>query len=247
MIQDFKQEIRWLLEEKYESKLTEKASRDIERIKHGEPVAYVIGFVDFLGCRIDLSMHPLIPRPETEYWVEQVIKEIRGTGASIRCLDMCAGSGCVGIAVLHHIAEASIDFAEKDEGMLKQVRINTKQNHISERRFCTITSDLFSNITGRYDYILVNPPYVAQNDNTVQESVLQWEPHSALFAEHNGLAVIERILKHAPNYLVPGGELYLEHGTVQRSQVESLARKYGYRCNSYKDQYSVDRFVRCTA
>ena len=100
-------EIRWLLEEKYHGQLTPPAKRDIARLQKGEHVDYVIGFVEFAGCRIDLSQRPLIPRSETEHWVHKAIAELRQeshdrkkTDATpISCLDIFAGSGCIGVVL----------------------------------------------------------------------------------------------------------------------------------------------------
>src|SRR3989339_1796772 len=115
---NLQREISWLLKEKYNGQLTNKAKKDIARLKNGQPLDYVIGFTDFLGCKIDLSKKPLIPRPETEFWVGQVIKEINkfypstSSGQNLRILDMFSGSGCIGLAVLKNIKNSEVDFAD---------------------------------------------------------------------------------------------------------------------------------------
>src|SRR3989344_3519296 len=127
-----------------------------------EPEAYILGSVDFLKCKIDLSKRPLIPRVETEFWVEKAIKVIQAREAieAIRCLDIFAGSGCIGISVLKAIPLATMDFVDIDERATEQIAINSKLNNIDTSRFQIIKSDVFENVSGSYDYIFANPPYV---------------------------------------------------------------------------------------
>src|SRR3989338_2091343 len=121
-------ETQWLLDEKHKGRLSVAAKRDIAQLKNGEHVDYVIGFVDFLGCKIDLSLRPLIPRPETEYWVSKAVESIQckmqDTKYRIRILDIFAGSGCIGVAVLKHVSRAHVDFGEKEKKFCDQIKIN---------------------------------------------------------------------------------------------------------------------------
>lgn len=258
----FSREATWLLKEKYKGKATQSAKGDLVRLQAGEPVDYVIGFVEFAGCKIDLSLKPLIPRPETEYWVGEAVADIQsrvspysrvGTDPTLlRVLDVFSGSGCIGIAVLKHVQRAQVDFAEKEKQFLKQIGINAKLNRINPHRYHIIESDIFQpkNRTtvrsiGWYDYIFANPPYVAESrKQRVQPSVLNHEPSQALFAGKDGLSYIRKFLKEAKNHLSPGGKIYLEFDSPQKREIEKLLESFGYKTwQFHKDQYKKWRFV----
>src|SRR3989344_8822261 len=237
------QEIQWLLEEKYQGKRTPAFLRDLKRLKKGEHVDYLIGWKPFLNCKIDLRYKPLIPRVETEYWVEKVIQNIRS--ASISCLDIFAGSGCIGIAVLKNIPGARVDFAEKEKKLLKQIALNAKLNKIAKSRYRVMQSDIFSNVKGKYDYIFANPPYLAESRRKkVQKSVLAQEPHGALFGGKDGLKYVRLFLSQTKEFLTKNGVIYLEFDSFQKREIEKLFKKFKYSSwQFYKDQYGKWRFV----
>ncbi len=246
MADSIKKESNWLLKEKYGGVHGPVFLRDVERLKKGEPVDYVIGFREFLDCKIDLSKKAFIPEAETEYWAEQAIGEIQKDGrASMRCLDMFAGSGCVGIAALRHIPSARVDFAEKYKKFCLQIAINLKLNGMSGGRWRVFQSNIFSAVRDSYDYIFANPPYVAPSRaHLVQKSVVRWEPKQALFAEKNGLALIETFLLRAKGHLNPGGRMYMEFDSWQKPAIERMVRRFGYGAYEFrKDQYKTWRYI----
>lgn len=241
-------ETSWLLREKYSGKETPAFIADLKRLQRGEPLAYVIGWVEFLGAKIDLSERPLIPRPETEWWVENVIAEIaRGRSnvgnERIKILDLFAGSGCIGVALLKHLTNARVDLGEKDSNFCAQIRKNLRLNRLSKRA-CVIETDVFSNVDGKYDRIFANPPYIDRaKKGTVQKSVLKHEPHEALFAKERGLFFFRKLLREARAHLVPEGVLYAEFGIGQKSALARLARARGWDAKFHKDQYGKWRYV----
>jgi release factor glutamine methyltransferase len=247
-------EEQWLLEEKYAGQPNPAFVRDRMRLAYGEPLAYVIGFVDFLGCRIDLSGRPLIPRPETEYWTEKALQNVdcrmqNEKSKSLRVLDLFAGSGCIGIALLKHLPCAAVDFADIDNGCLRQIRRNLEINHISMERFEVFQSDVFAGISPgrRYNVIFANPPYIDRVNalTRVATSVKDFEPDCALFAEEEGLAYIRQLLAEARNFLHPGGSLYLEYDDIQKKSIETILEEYGYRDFSFhRDQFGKWRYVK---
>jgi len=245
----FKREINWILKEKYQGQLTKATKKDIIKLQAGEPVDYLIGFVEFLGCRIDLSFKPLIPRLETEYWVELAIKDIKdkikNTKNRIRALDIFAGSGCIGVAVLKHIPQIHVDFAENEKKLLQQIKLNLKKNRILKKRFQVFHSNIFYEIYGKYDYIFANPPYIADGRiKRIQPSVLKHEPVKALFGGIDGLKYIKRFFKESKKRLHSNGKIYLEFDSPQRKEINRLLKKFEYSSwQFYKDQYGKWRFV----
>ena len=207
------------------------------------PEAYRIGWVPFINTEIWLDSKPLIPRTETEYWVNEVIQTIRKSQIlnpkSIKVLDLCAGSGCIGVAMLKEIPEALVDFVEMNEKHHSTIRKNVEMNHLDATRTRIFGGNLFQNITDTYDFILSNPPYIDPRlGSRVQESVAFYEPKMALYGGKGGLALIDAILKKVSSHLKPEGTLYLEH---EPEQVEHLSKHPLYK-STHEDQFGRKRF-----
>ena len=244
-------EIGWLLQEKYKNKKTLLFYWDLMRLKRGVPLAYLIGNIPFLGCNIDLSQKPLIPRTETEFWTERAIQEIRAkhTGEHGLCiLDLFAGSGCIGIALLKHITSATVDFGEKEQGLLKQIKTNVLLNNIDTNRVALFQTNYFNSIPKKeYDYIFANPPYIAHGKKqSLQRTVTSFEPHEALFADDDGLFYIKKLLQGPTEYLKKGGVLFIEFDTPQKETIEKLIPRDKYTYTFWKDQFENQRVLKLT-
>jgi release factor glutamine methyltransferase len=240
-------EQQWLLKEKYDGVKSAAFREDVKRLQNSEPLDYVIGFSEFLGCRIDLSLRPFIPRHETEFWTQKAIEDIRRNSQKrIKVLDIFAGSGCVGLAVLKHDSRIACSFADVRERFLFQIKLNSKINQIEPRRFRVVRSDVFSHIQDRYDYILANPPYVADGvSGDVDAVVLKYEPREAVLAGRDGLVIIKKFLKDALGYLNPGGKIYMEFGAGQGEQIQKILAQNGYYSwQIKKDQFDEERYVK---
>jgi release factor glutamine methyltransferase len=237
--------IEWLLKEKYLGKPNAQFKKDIARLKKGEPLDYVIGFTEFLGCKIDLSKKPLIPRFETEYWVELAMETIKKQQGNIKMLDVFSGSGCIGVAMLAHCKQVKVTFVDSQINCIEQIKISCKINNISKKRYTIIQSDIFKNVTDSYDYIFANPPYIpTTRKSKVQKSVVRYEPKKALFGGNDGLFYIRKFLAAVKNFLNPGGKIYMEFDPPQKNQIEILLKKYGYKDWEFrKDQYGKFRYV----
>lgn len=241
-------EQEWLLSEKYQGEKTSGFFADCARLKHGEPLAYLIGYVPFLNTTIHLDSHPLIPRVETEHWVHEAIKKIlryaEMTKKEPHVLDLCAGSGCIGIAVLKHIKNSKVDFAEINSRHHDVIRKNLKENALLDRETGVLGGDLYENIRDSYDFILSNPPYIDAKLNRTQKSVSSFEPPEALYGGAGGLTHISRILKEATQYLTEKGMLYLEHEPEQEAHIRSMAAHNAMRARFFPDQFGIIRYTR---
>lgn len=209
------------------------------KIKSEEPEAYRLGWIPFIHTHIWLDSKPLIPRPETEYWAHELICKFQALSSTpLKVLDLCAGSGAIGVALAQEIPTATVDFVELDEKHHETIRKNIKENGIEENRIRIFGGDLFEQVQDSYDVIFSNPPYIDMNLGRVEDSVLDHEPHLALDGGMHGTAIIARILAAAPSHLKPRGALWLEH---EPEQVEWLSIQAGYTA-SYPDQYGVLRY-----
>lgn len=235
-------EISWLLRDKYEGIESEAFLIDVERLKTGVPLAYIIGWVPFLGAKIWLDSGPLIPRSETEFWVEKAIQDLKARNiANPKVLDLCAGPGCVGIAVLKHVPNSEVHFAELVDDHHQTIRKNIRENSIEVERTKQIGGDLFEHVTEKYDFILSNPPYIdPELSNRIQPSVALHEPSQALYGGVGGMEIIERIIREAPKFLSLGGVLYIEHEPEQEQVIKTLAMN----AEVFEDQFGMKRYTR---
>lgn len=244
MTPDFTREKNWILREKYNNKPDKNFFNDVERLKKGEPVDYIIGWKPFLNCKINLSKKPLIPRPETEYWTNQILKIIEKT-STIKIADIFAGSGCIGIAILKNTIRSKVDFIEMDKKLVRQIQTNLELNKIKSSRYKIIRSDIFSNVKNKYDLILANPPYISpKRSRKIQKEVLKYEPHLALFAGESGLDIITEFLDTARFHLNKNGQIWMEFDSFQKNKIEKILKSSGYKNWSFhKDQFNRWRYV----
>ena len=239
-----KKEEGWLLNEKYNGQETTSFHADCERLTAGEPLAYIIGSITFLNTKIFLDSHPLIPRTETEFWVEKIINEITNKGLTfVRVLDLCAGSGCIGVSVLKAIPTATVDFVEIDTNHHNTIRKNIRENGIDESRAQIVDGNLFEHVSGQYDYILTNPPYIDPNIDRAEASVKKYEPEIALYGGKDGTQLISTIIATAPQFLTEHGVLVIEHEPEQSESIRTKALSIGFDVLTYPDQFGVERYT----
>ncbi|MHB1162968.1 MAG: HemK/PrmC family methyltransferase [Minisyncoccota bacterium] len=257
---------QWLLEEKYSGKASAAFEEDCKRLARGEPLAYVIGWQPFLGLKINLDSHPLIPRPETEWWTEQLMSTISGTlrrstdraGGTfstendseprnrtheLRLLDLCAGSGAIGCAALARLPNAHVSFGEIDPAHEATILKNIHENRLDEARALIRIGDLFAPFDAmRFDIIAANPPYIP-SERALPKSVVDYEPARALFSGNDGLELIRRIAAELSLHLAPGGEAWIECDETFADMTAMLFRDQGFRALIRTDQYRTPRLV----
>lgn len=232
--------------DKYDGDPAADLSQDLARLRAGEPLAYVIGWIPFLGLRIGLASRPLIPRPETEWWTEELIarlKERFGT-KPFSFLDLCAGSGAIGLAVLAAFPQARVTLAELRPEHVAQIRESLETNALDATRAHIVESDLFDALSSeRFDVIATNPPYIPEN-RALETSVAAFEPQEALFAGSDGLSLIRRIAADAPAHLTSSGELWMECDTSNIEEAAALLRAQGAtEAQIRTDPYGRSRIV----
>lgn len=233
---------QWLLDEKYGGKETPEYEADKERLAQGEPLAYVIGSQPFLGLTIHLDSKPLIPRPETEWWTEQLLSTLPPKPRAT-FLDLCAGSGAIGCAVLARVPTADVYFGEIDPSHEQTILKNIRENGLEESRTHVRTGDLFEPFADlQFDVIAANPPYVPVH-RELPKSVAGYEPSGALFAGSDGLDVIRRIARELPRHLAPTGVAWIECDEEHADSARALFEEQGLAATIRTDQYERPRVL----
>ena len=202
---------------------------------------YIIGHADFFGMQLKVDERVLIPRPETEELVELILAENSETNLSV--LDIGTGSGAIALALAKNRPAWSVTAADISQDALDLASENAKNQNL---QIFLKKSDCFTEISEKYDIIVSNPPYISREDESeVDLNVLHSEPHLALFADEDGLAIYRRIAEYAKDYLKDGGKIYLEIGYKQGQSVPELFRKHlpEKRVRTLKDQFGQDRMV----
>ena len=202
----------------------------VKRHLAGEPVAYLIGEWEFYGLPLDISEHVLIPRPDTEVLAEEAIKFVQTLG-ECRVLDLCAGSGCVGLAIASQAPKARVVLGELSEGALRICRQNIRRNGLSSQ-VVPLAMDVMAGPPahmGEFDCIVSNPPYIPRADiETLDVSVKDYEPHMALDGGEDGLDFYRTICQNWQDVMHVGTRLFFEVGIGQADDVLRLMRSAGF-------------------
>lgn len=212
----------------------------IARRQTGEPIAYLVGHKEFWSMELGVSSATLIPRPDTEVLVEQVLSDCSNQQGF--CLDLGTGTGAIALAIANERPGWQVEAVDLQQEAVELARQNAHKLQLSN--VTIYQSSWYSNIDSskRFDVIVSNPPYIDANDPHLSQGDVRFEPSSALIAAQQGLADIRLIAERARPFFAKKGRLYLEHGYDQAESVRAILHEFGYdSIQTIKDYNNNDR------
>ena len=234
--------------EKYADTSVEVAlEKYLERMEKGEPLAYILGEWDFYGLKFHVTPDVLIPRDDTCALTEIAIRQALFLDPNPRILDLCTGSGCIGIAIASRVKDAKVTLADISKDTLAVAKRNISLQKLSGRVSCVI-ADALSKPTaflGKFDMIVSNPPYITTEEmGQLPDSVKNYEPHLALHGGMDGLDFYRSIAQNYAEALKPGGYLCFEFGMGQEDAVCKILEEHHFEVlRLKKDSGRITRAV----
>lgn len=203
------------------------------------PLQHLLGYQDFMGLRFQVNEHVLIPRQDTEILVEEAMRYLHD---GMRILDLCTGSGCILLSLLHYSNDCEGTGVDISKEALQVAALNAELLGIKADFF---KSDLYEKVTGKFDLLVSNPPYIERKViPTLMEEVREYDPYIALDGGEDGLDFYRRIIGRAQDYLKRGGQILMEIGSGQAQAVSELLREAGFKeIDICRDFAGLDRVV----
>ena len=240
--------------EQFSNKLSEELSVEQENryfdlinknINEDTPLSHLVGFDYFYDRKFKVTKDVLSPRMETEELIYKVIEYIKKSKKdSFRILDLCTGSGIIAITLKKEIVEKYTEIVASDISE-KALSIAIENANNNKANITFIKSDLFDNISGKFDLIISNPPYISYKDKiTIKDNVLNYDPHLALFAEEDGIYFYRKIIENAVHYLSKDGVIFFEIGYDQKEKIFELGKNNNFITTVYKDINDRDRIAK---
>lgn len=224
----------------------EKVMQGVDRLLEDEPIAYVLGQWEFYGIPLEVNKSVLIPRDDTCAVTDLAIESISKMDAP-RVLDLCTGSGCIGLAVAKNVPQARVVLADLSKEALSVAKRNASANRLSSRVTCVGADALAQppGLLGAFDLIVSNPPYITSLEMTqLPDSVKDYEPSMALHGGDDGLIFYQSIAKNYQKILKPGGYLCFEFGMGQGDDVCRILETNGYTVLARTRDYNhIERAV----
>lgn len=240
--------------EQFSNKLSEELSVEQENryfdlinknINEDTPLSHLVGFDYFYDRKFKVTKDVLSPRMETEELIYKVLEHIKNSPkSSFRILDLCTGSGIIAITLKKEIIEKSTEIIASDISS-EALTVAMENASYNRANVTFIKSDLFDNISGKFDLIISNPPYISYKDiNTIKDNVLNYDPHLALFAEEDGIYFYRKIIENANQYLENNGVIFFEIGYDQKEKILELGKNNNFITTVYKDINGRDRVAK---
>lgn len=240
--------------EQFSNKLSEELSVEQENryfdlinknINEDTPLSHLVGFDYFYDRKFKVTKDVLSPRMETEELIYKVLEHIKNPPkSSFRILDLCTGSGIIAITLKKEIVEKSTEIIASDISS-EALTVAMENASYNRANVTFIKSDLFDNISGKFDLIISNPPYISYKDiNTIKDNVLNYDPHLALFAEEDGIYFYRKIIENANQYLENNGVIFFEIGYDQKEKILELGKNNNFITTVYKDINGRDRVAK---
>ena len=240
--------------EQFSNKLSEELSVEQENryfdlinknINEDTPLSHLVGFDYFYDRKFKVTKDVLSPRMETEELIYKVLEYIKKSKKdSFRILDLCTGSGIIAITLKKEIVEKYTEIVASDISE-KALSIAIENANNNNANITFIKSDLFDNISGKFDLIISNPPYISyKNKITIKDNVLNYDPHLALFAEEDGIYFYRKIIENAVHYLSKDGVIFFEIGYDQKEKILELGKNNNFITTVYKDINDRDRIAK---
>ena len=240
--------------EQFSNKLSEELSVEQENkyfdlinknINEDTPLSHLVGFDYFYDRKFKVTKDVLSPRMETEELIYKVLEYIKKSKKdSFRILDLCTGSGIIAITLKKEIVEKYTEIVASDISE-KALSIAIENANNNNANITFIKSDLFDNISGKFDLIISNPPYISYKDKIIiKDSVLNYDPHLALFAEEDGIYFYRKIIENAVHYLAKDGVIFFEIGYDQKEKIFELGNINNFITTVYKDINDRDRIAK---
>lgn len=203
------------------------------------PLQHLLGYQDFMGLRFQVNEHVLIPRQDTEILVEEAMRYLHD---GMRILDLCTGSGCILLSLLHYSNDCEGTGVDISKKALQVAALNAELLGIKAD---FLKSDLYEKVTGKFDLLVSNPPYIERKViPTLMEEVREYDPYIALDGGEDGLDFYRRIIGGAQDYLKRGGQILMEIGSGQAKAVSELLREAGFKeIDVCRDFAGLDRVV----
>ncbi len=203
------------------------------------PLQHLLGYQDFMGLRFQVNEYVLIPRQDTEILVEEAMRYLHD---GMRILDLCTGSGCILLSLLHYSNDCEgvgVDISQE------ALRVAAQNAELLDIKADFLKSDLYEKVTGKFDLLVSNPPYIERKViPTLMEEVREYDPYIALDGGEDGLDFYRRIIGGAQDYLKRGGQILMEIGSGQAKAVSELLREAGFKeIDVCRDFAGLDRVV----